>query len=70
MHVGEKHTSLEITSIAPHSQGAESLGQVTKWLKENLALTITQNIQIAHQDKKTHPPSPKLTYRCGLSPVF
>lgn len=46
MDVGENHTFLQITSTAPHSQGAESLGQVTKWLKINLAPTITYNIQI------------------------
>lgn len=64
---GRKPHTLQITSIAPHSQGAESLGWVTKWLKENLVLNITQNIQIALQDKRTHP---QFIYRCGLSPVF
>lgn len=67
MDVGGKHTSLQITSIAPPSQRAESLGQVTKWLKKNLALTITHSIQIALQDKETHP---QLIYRSGLTPVF
>lgn len=50
MGVGEKQTSLKITPITPHNK--DTLGQGIKWLKENLDLTITGNIQIAFQDKK------------------
>lgn len=67
MDVGEKRTtSLKITPPTPHSQQAESLGQEMKWLKENLDLTITHNIQIALQDKKA-PVSYLRMLSCQLS---
>lgn len=70
MDVGENHTSLQITSKAPHSQRAESLAQVTKRLKINLALTITYNIQIALQDKKTPPSHPSFSTGVGCHLSF
>lgn len=54
MDVGEKQTSLKITPITPYNK--DTLGERIKWLKENLDLTITSNIQTAFQDKK----APKL----------